>query len=43
MVRTLRFHCRGHRFHPRVGNYDPTSCMVWPIKKIIMITKVLKK
>ena len=24
VVKTLRFHCRGHRFDPWLGNYDPT-------------------
>ena len=23
-VRNLSFHCRGHRFDPWLGNYDPT-------------------
>lgn len=25
VVRTLYFHCRGHRFDPQLGNEDPTS------------------
>ena len=30
MVRTPRFHCRGHGFNPWSGNQDPASREVWP-------------
>ena len=33
MVKTLRFHCRGHRFDPWSGNCDPTCRAAWPKKK----------
>ena len=29
-VRILYFHCRGCKFNPWSGNYDPASCMVLP-------------
>ena len=29
MVRAPRFHCRGQRFYPWSGNYDPTCHMAW--------------
>ena len=34
VVRTLGFHCRGHRFHPWSGNSDP-ACHVAQPKKIV--------
>ena len=30
MVRTPRFHCRGHGFNPYLENEDLTNCVVWP-------------
>ena len=30
VVKTLHFHCRGHRFDPWSGNYDPTCWVAWP-------------
>ena len=30
MVETLCFHCRGHRFNPRLGSEDPTCYAVQP-------------
>ena len=28
MVRTPRFHCRGHRFDRWLGHWDPARCVV---------------
>ena len=33
LVRTPRSHCRGHRFDPWSGNYDPTCYAAWPKDK----------
>ena len=30
VVKTVRFHCRGHRFNPSVVNKDPTCYIVLP-------------
>ena len=32
-VRTLSFHCRGHRFDPWSGNEDPSCCVARPNEK----------
>lgn len=34
MVKTLCFHCKGHRFDPRLGHKDPTRCMTKNQNKI---------
>ena len=31
--KTLHFNCRGHKFNPWSGNWDPTCCMVAKTKK----------
>ena len=33
VVKTPRFQCRGHRFDPCLGNWDPTCHVAWPKKK----------
>ena len=33
MVRSLHFHCRGHRFVPWLGNQDPASLEAGSKKK----------
>ena len=33
VVKTLYFHCKGHRFDSLLGNQDPTFHMAWPKKK----------
>ena len=30
VVKTLHFHCRGHRFDTWLGNYDLSYWAVWP-------------
>ena len=32
VVKTLCFHCRGHRFHPWSGNWGSTGRVGWPNK-----------
>ena len=34
VVKTLHFHCRGHRFDPWSGYQDPIFLVVWPKLKI---------
>ena len=33
VVKTLHFHCRGHRFDPWSGDCDPICCTLWPKTK----------
>ena len=33
MVKTLHSQCRGYRFNPWSGNWDPTCCTAWPKKQ----------
>ena len=34
VVKTPRSQCKGHRFHPWSGNYDPACRVAWPKNKI---------
>ena len=47
MVRTLRFHCRGHEFDPWLGNKDPAHtaqkkviCFEFDLGPFSVISKV---
>jgi len=37
--KALYFHCRGHEFDPRSGNYNPACCTAWPKNKIKLYLK----
>ena len=39
MVKTPRFQCKGHRFHPWSRNEDPTCPAAWPRKQKKYLSK----